>query len=294
MYDYLKNQTVFTSKESIVTVMTDWRGSIICSSCSLNNYFDHKFNNYSHVKMHLTEHVESSGKENIVLPPEIFNESFWENIDFPVKEFTKYTVEEQNVINDAVFNACKFARNHSPLEYDPVNEDLIHIRYAGDSTGYFSKVNRIKRAVKNFWEYLFKGKDLLGFIDDEKPSFLKRIQNRWFNAISMAKVNLTKDKHLPDATVNDNIYHWDEDAIYAVYFQPLVGMEILRFLQAEPDNPWAQRIAKTMTEVSSKTFENAKEKYSTDETVRDVSWDEIENRQLLKDEEEYRARSAGL
>lgn len=59
-------------------------------------------------------------------------------------------------------------------------------------------------------------------------------------------MELRKESNLPDGQVNGNLTFWEEDGQYIMLFSPLVGREVIKFLRAEPDSPYAQAIIEQM------------------------------------------------
>ena len=108
--------------------------------------------------------------------------------------------------------------------------DLAAIRYASD----FDRArSRFRRAVG----YLLRGCGGGGL----------RVP-RW---AMIRHTCLRRDRHLPDGVLNGGniITHWEEDGEYLQYVQPTVGALIAEWLDDQPDNPHAVRVAAEMRRI---------------------------------------------
>lgn len=94
---------------------------------------------------------------------------------------------------------------------------------------------RIKRAVR----WLFERDAVLG------PRGLRE-------RIQFARYALERDKHMPDGVLDNGniITHWEETGEYLQYVQPSVGSLIADWMDAEPDNPHAIRVAQEMKRIN--------------------------------------------
>ena len=71
--------------------------------------------------------------------------------------------------------------------------------------------------------------------------------NRWL----MARTALRREAHLPDGVLDGGniITHWEETGEYLQYVQPTVGALIAEWLDTEPENPHAQKVATEMCRI---------------------------------------------
>jgi len=262
--DWLKNQHRYTNKDEALTIISDYRGYIKCDGCKLHKFKDQPFFNATDLVVHLKEHIEAGDK----VSKKLLKEETYLPEHFNQKYLNSYTKKQQNILDDAEFNACKFGSNHEPLPYDPIIEDLEHIRYK--ERKHYSFAKKTKKGI-SLYSHSRKTFGNSKRENEEKNPF-KKVRREYLFLKSCISLQFKKNSDHPDAAVNGNLYHWDEDAIYAVYFQPLVGMEVLKFLQAEPDHPWAQKIMKTMEKASSESFKIGKEIYQKySENLRSTS-----------------------
>ena len=283
--DFLGSKHKYSESESQANIYSDYRGFVMCYGCNLNSYDDIPLTTPKNVIRHLNKHKKAGDR---LAPDKLFDEAYYKPEHFSRKKFTAYTEDEQKTLEYATFVAGKFSSNHAPVKVNR-EPDIKKIRYKSDTEGYNSYFNRIKRTIK-----LLKKKDSIpirSFFSPKEivkpnkiisPKFAGRaneIIHKTTTKTSFVKSKLScylsLPNHYPDSTVHDNIYHWQEDADYAVFFQPLVGMEILRFLEAEPNHPWAKRIISKMDETSRASFntgENSSDNIDNDEdgTIRRV------------------------
>lgn len=147
-------------------------------------------------------------------------------------------MNDERLLDYAEFVATKFSKNMDGWKYSRNTGGLKHIRYERDYTGYNHWTKRIRRAFD--WKHL-TGQD----------SFSKAFRTRGFkaqfwSAISWIRVSLRKDSNLPDGQINGIITHWEEDGEYIALFQPRVGVKVLEFIKADPENPYARAILDEM------------------------------------------------
>lgn len=152
-------------------------------------------------------------------------------------------MNDKEMLDWAEFVASKFQVNHDGWKYNGKVYDtgLKYIRYESDYTGYDHWTKRLARALdlKRMFGLDRLSKQLGFGSDGWKSRFI-------YGPIAHIKVSLRKDKNIPDAIVNGNIFQWDEDAQYVALFQPRVGMKVLEFVQADPDNVHAKAILAEM------------------------------------------------
>jgi hypothetical protein len=72
------------------------------------------------------------------------------------------------------------------------------------------------------------------------------------NRFQMAAHVLHRDNHLPDGVLDGGsiITFWEETGEYLQYVQPSVGSMLADWMEAEPDNPHAIRIAAEMKRIN--------------------------------------------
>lgn len=147
-------------------------------------------------------------------------------------------METKDLLDWAEFVATKFQSSRDGWVYSRKRNGLKHIRYESDYTGYNHWMKRAKRA--------FEWKHLAGTDSFSKMFGKQTLKQRVRSARAWISVSLRKDSNLPDGQINGNIVHWEEDGEYIAIFQPRVGVKVLEFLKAEPDNPHAQAIIAEM------------------------------------------------
>ena len=72
------------------------------------------------------------------------------------------------------------------------------------------------------------------------------------NRFAMFAYCLRRDRHLPDGQLDGGsiLTFWEETGEYLQMVQPSVGSLIADWLEAEPDNPHAQRVAAEMRRIA--------------------------------------------
>jgi|GEM_PF-6559800 len=117
---------------------------------------------------------------------------------------------------------------------------IKHIRFASDSTGRNSFLNRVRNTF-------------VGLVGLRKFGLFRPVGLRdWFwSILATAHVRMSKDDHLPDGVLCGGgvITFWEEDGEYIQWVGPTVGEKIADFLEAEPTNPHAIEIAKEMNRI---------------------------------------------
>lgn len=147
------------------------------------------------------------------------------------------------------FVATKFVRNVEGWTYSRDKGDLEHVRYRSDHAGHNALRNRLPDAFRFGFEHAFyapKNSIARQLGGKGRRSLWQRFQTFYiyFNT------RLRKDDNLPDGLVNGSIItHWEEDGEYIVMMGPTVGVKVLDFLEAEPDNVHAQAILAEMRRV---------------------------------------------
>lgn len=116
-----------------------------------------------------------------------------------------------------------------PWRYARDNE-IRHIRFAGDWSGYDSVPNRIRHAVEAAWSG-------------------GRRRRNFYAVWAAIKVNLSTEAHRPDGVVGEGriITFWEEDGEYLELVSPQVGILLAGWMTAAPDDPHARAIAELMT-----------------------------------------------
>lgn len=138
--------------------------------------------------------------------------------------------------------------------------DVVAIRYAykpyrsrGDGKmhrDYDHPISRIRRVIVDlgpWWASASRRRN--------RDNFVERMHREFSYAfrLKFALTNtLRRDKHLPDGVLDNGgiITHWEETGEYLQYVQPSVGSLIADWMEAEPDNPHAQRVAAEMKRVN--------------------------------------------
>jgi hypothetical protein len=147
------------------------------------------------------------------------------------------------------FVATKFQNSRDGWIYTRDTGDLVHIRHKSDYTGYQHWTQRIKRV---FTDAVFNRKTD-GLFGNFPSSLAERI--------SYAKVILRKDSNLPDGRISNAgiITHWEEDGEYITLMGPTVGVKVLEFLKAEPDNQHAKEILAEMHRMKELSWPSAEQ-----------------------------------
>lgn len=155
------------------------------------------------------------------------------------------SLTDQRLIDFTRFVATKFASNHTPWVYTRDLDGLKHIRYESDYTGYNHWTKRLKRAFNP--KELFETKNSLmvrAGLKRRKFTFKRFFTHAYWHIV----VALQKSNNLPDGRINGNITFWEEDGEYIAMMGPTVGVKVLDFLEAEPDNEHAKAILAAMRE----------------------------------------------
>ena len=125
------------------------------------------------------------------------------------------------------------------------NHNIKDIKYTTPDP-YERFYRRLGRAFSGFFEMVLNldtwGNALLGV---RGKSLRHRLRYAW----RVFKITLERDQNTPEMVVNDTmICFWSEDAIYLVVSQPRVFNLVLDWIEAEPNNPHAQKIVAEITE----------------------------------------------
>lgn len=146
-------------------------------------------------------------------------------------------MDTKELLEWAEFVATKFESSRTGWVYSRELNGLKHIRYEHDYTGNNHWVKRVKRAfnLKRFNQRFSRrrGRKL-------SPKGLLQHYSMW------AMARLRKHDNLPDGQINGNFINWEEDGEYIAIFQPRVGVKVIEFLRAEPENPYAKAILAEM------------------------------------------------
>lgn len=157
-------------------------------------------------------------------------------------------LSDDDLIQWARFVATKFQSNVDGWKYTRDLGDLVHIRFKRDYTGYNHWTKRLRRAFD--WGHL-TGTDSISRQIGRRREGLK---SRLIGAYAWIVVCLRKDKNLPDGRLNGNITFWEEDGEYGALFGPTVGVKVLDFIEAEPENPHALAILAEMKRMALLSF----------------------------------------
>ncbi len=124
------------------------------------------------------------------------------------------------------------------------NHDIKHIRYQGDWSGYFNPVKRLLRVPKE-WARAVEGDRFVWRCYPGRISTFRGL-------VIATQVALRTEHHRPDGVLGAGhiITHWEEDGEYIQQVQPSVGILLAEWLQAEPQNPHAQRIAEELQRIA--------------------------------------------
>lgn len=122
-----------------------------------------------------------------------------------------------------------WAADENPWRYAR-DDEIIHIRYAGDWSGYDSVPNRIRHAIEAAWK-------------------AGRRRRSFYAVWAALKVNLSTEAHRPDGIIGEGriITFWEEDGEYLELVSPQVGKLLADWMTACPDDPHAVAIAELMT-----------------------------------------------
>lgn len=148
-------------------------------------------------------------------------------------------MKDKDLLEWAHFVATKFESSRTGWVYSRDLGGLKHMRYESDSTGWNHWTKRVRRAAN--WKRL-TGVSRLRRGQRPKQS----LRNRLIFAFVLARNTLQKDDNLPDGQINGIPTNWEEDGEYIAIFQPRVGVKVLDFIKAEPDNPYAKAILAEM------------------------------------------------
>lgn len=170
---------------------------------------------------------------------------------------------EQQLLDWAECVTTKFGYDVTGWTYTNDMGDLKHIRFTSDSTGYNSFRKRLRRAFR--WNELWglDGISKLGRIARRQRGTsggpLKRAWLSLLGAWNWITVSLKKDDNLPDCLVNGNPIFWSEDGEYMTLFGPNVGVRVLDFVRANPENEYAQAIVAEMMAAAERSWPSDKE-----------------------------------
>jgi hypothetical protein len=153
------------------------------------------------------------------------------------------------------FVATKFQNSRDGWVYTRDLGDLEHMRYRSDHTGYYHWTRRLRR--------LFNLKRAFGLDSFSRQIGIKNrsIKDFWGHLSAHVVVAMALDNNLPDGRIaNASIYtSWEEDGEYITLMGPTVGVKVLEFLKAEPENPHAKAILAEMHRVKELSWPDKKE-----------------------------------
>ena len=147
--------------------------------------------------------------------------------------------KDEELLDFAHFVATKLESSRDGWTYSRDLGDLKHIRYGHDSTGHNSFKGRLKRAA-NLKRLFGTGSFERSIFGDVKRSPKQIVTRAYIRAV----LAFRKSENMPDGQINGNLVHWEEDGEYIALFQPRVGVKVIEFIRANPDNPYAQEIMK--------------------------------------------------
>lgn len=156
-------------------------------------------------------------------------------------------MNDKSLLAWAEFVATKFSQNADGWQYTRDTGELEHIRYHRDYTGYDAWYRRLKRALAPESKFMRS----LGFPRDNFAWYKKPYY--WaLSRYARFVVYLRKEKHLPDGVVNGGsiITFWEEDGEYITLFGPTVGVKVIEWLRAEPENEYAKAVIAEMHRVA--------------------------------------------
>jgi hypothetical protein len=165
-------------------------------------------------------------------------------------------VKDKELLDWFEFVATKFQANGDGWIYTRDLGDLEHIRHRSDHTGYHHWTRRLRRAI-NLKNAL--GQDSFSrMFNVDRRRTLKEV---WGHFRAYVMVAWQLDKNLPDGRIANAaiITHWEEDGEYITLMGPTVGIKVLEFLKAEPDNPYARAILDEMHRLAELSWPTEKE-----------------------------------
>ena len=129
-------------------------------------------------------------------------------------------------------------------------DDIVHIRYKGDWSGYDAPWRRGIRAFRQAfgrrpsWERQLTSANY--WADGKRWQVPFRIVQGWvLHVWATFVVQIRTEQHLPDGHIPQAaiICFWEEDGEYLMLVQPSVGLLVADFMKQDPDNPHAVAIA---------------------------------------------------
>lgn len=152
--------------------------------------------------------------------------------------------EIEDTLDFAEYVTNHFEANHKPWVYTRDLGDLEHLRFTDDYTDYNHWTKRSLRFLRQITVGYFKKSFIWEHsIQSKRINWFRWVQIHW-------KVQVRKESNKPDGQIKYSAIYtmWEEDGEYLVMFAPYVGREVLKFLRAEPDNPYAKAIIEKMVE----------------------------------------------
>jgi hypothetical protein len=133
--------------------------------------------------------------------------------------------------------------------------DIKRIVTTDTGKGQENLGNRIKHTVRSFRGLWFP-KDSLDTMfrdmraDDKSKPLWDRIRHQYYIIAATLRVGMRTDKNIPDGMFPTGVYAvWEEDGEYIQVVQPSVGVLVADFLEAEPENPHAIKIAEEIAAI---------------------------------------------
>jgi len=172
-------------------------------------------------------------------------------------------MDDKKLLEWVEFVATKFQSSRDGWVYSRKLNGLKHIRYESDYTGYNHWTKRVRRAFD--WKHL-TGRDSFSRMMGRETT----LKQRYLSARAWIEVSLRKDDNLPDGQINGILTNWEEDGEYLSAFQPRVGVKVIEFLRAEPENPHAKAILAEMHAVTKLSWPEASSDDDSEEDDDDL------------------------
>lgn len=157
--------------------------------------------------------------------------------------------DDKDMLDFVEFVATKFQGSVDGWTYTRDTGELEHIRYKSDRTGRDSFFRRMKWGLSFAWDYngFPVHKPQFSFSSNDKRNLWQRA--RGFYAYFLT--GFKKENNMPDGVVNNGeiIIYWEEDGEYITMMGPTVGVKVIQFLRANPENDYAKAILAEMRRV---------------------------------------------
>lgn len=139
----------------------------------------------------------------------------------------------------------EYATHFAPSDWDYTRDKggIKHIRYSDDYSGYNHPARRFVRSIRHFMPWRDR-RDGMAFMAP------KGIKARWI----YFKAGMRTEAHMPDGVLDGGciVTHWEETGEYLQYVQPSVGAMLADWMDAEPENPHALKIAGEMRRINAR------------------------------------------